>query len=131
MGCGASTPGSPKAGSPRLTSTGPKTNSYEEWQRKNAEKRLAEVMANDENRTEMETLYKALDVDGDGKLTAEEWSAGCSQQEELMKRLFGDVTQDSLKTLFESLDEDKNGSLSWEEFSNGSKKIKSKMQGAF
>ena len=79
----------------------------------------------------METLYKALDVDGDGKLTAEEWSAGCSQQEELMKRLFGDVTQDSLKTLFESLDEDKNGSLSWEEFSNGSKKIRSKMQGAF
>ena len=58
-----------------------------------------------------------------GKLTADEFSAGLTGEEELMTTHFGDVTRESMKAVFESLDEDGNGSLSWEEFSRGSVRL--------
>ena len=128
MGCASSVqkpPGNSSAASKGVTGTAYKKtyNSYDEWQRKNAEKRLAEAMASDPVRSQLQALYTRLDTDGDGKLTADEFSAGLTGEEELMTTHFGDVTQESMRAVFESLDEDGNGSLSWEEFSKGSVRL--------
>ena len=99
MGCGASTTAPPKGGEPalqtmRTDSKGNvvKHNSYEEWQKKTAAKKLAAALATEEGRNELKALYESLDGDGDGKLNAEEWSTGLAANAKIVGKYFGGVS---------------------------------------
>ena len=124
MGCGSSVPSKQKPlDKPALP--------HETWQRRQAEEKLARAMENEVSRKRMQALYTEIDVDGDGKITPEEWSAGLESHKELMAEYFGDTTQESNRATFKSLDEDGNGSLSWEEFCTGVDKLRSNLTQAF
>ena len=83
---------------------------------------MAQTIQREEGKAELHALYCSLDIDGDGKLTAEEWGQGLASDDALM-RFFGDTTAEDHKALFEQLDEDGNGSLSWDEFVAGATKL--------
>ncbi len=128
MGCGASTSGPPAAmGNPTLertqiletTRTGAdgkvvSYDSYEAWQKRNAAKKLAAALATEEGRSELKALYETLDLDGDGKLTSEEWSNGLGENERLLTKYFGGCTVEENREVFRRIDADSNGSLSWD-----------------
>ena len=96
-----------------------KHNSYEEWQKKNAAKKLAAALATEEGRNELKALYESLDGDGDGKLNAEEWSTGLAANAKIVGKYFGGVSADETAETFSKIDKDGSGELSWEEFLDG------------
>ena len=71
----------------------------------------------DDIRAELKTLYEQLDENGDGKLSAAEWSRGLANSNRLCSRYFGDSTAEEHAAMFELLDTDGNGDLTWGEVS--------------
>jgi len=126
MGCGASTasPPAPKIGVVAPVRTEKKHQSYDEWKRSEAAKRLSMAMASEDSRVALQALFKALDADGDGKLTSEEWMTGLASRSEFMKKHFGESSVEEQGEAFVQLDLDGNGSLSWEEFEEGARKLR-------
>mmetsp|Transcript_37721 Transcript_37721/g.99724 ORF Transcript_37721/g.99724 Transcript_37721/m.99724 type:complete len:143 (-) Transcript_37721:415-843(-) len=137
MGCGASTQGAPsrsQAAPPlpreqvnqtvRTDAAGKVVahDSYEDWKRKTAAKKLATALSTEAGRVELKALYTSLDIDGDGRLTADEWSSGLAANEHLIKKYFGGCTIEETAETFNRIDSDDNGSLSWEEFLDGAVK---------
>ena len=77
-------------------------------------KKLAAALATEEGRSELKALYETLDLDGDGKLTSEEWSNGLGENERLLTKYFGGCTVEENREVFRRIDADSNGSLSWD-----------------
>lgn len=92
-------------------------------QRMRTRKRLAQLMEFDDIKAELKAMYESLDVDGDGKLTAEEWSEGLASNQKLISRYFGDTTAEDHMAVFELLDTDGSGALSWDEFVTGAEQF--------
>ena len=89
-------------------------------------KRLAQVLEFTDAREELQALYVTLDANGDGKLSAEEWSHGLATSERgkaLFVKYFGDTAKEDHIDVFKMLDADGNGDLSWEEFAAGAKQF--------
>jgi len=135
MGCGASTAGKPPAGEPIIsrdqqnasvrTGADGKVvayNSYEEWQKKNAARKLRAALQTDKGREELKALYAKLDIDGDGYLTSDEWSQGLVANEDMVKKYFAGCSVADNREVFTKIDVDNSGSLTWDEFLNGAMK---------
>ena len=102
---------------PQPKARGP--SSYEEFKARNAAERLAKAM--EAASVELKNLFLSLDVDGDGKLTSDEWSQGLSANQALFTKFFGGTTIEENASVFRELDVDHSGALSWEEFEAGAK----------
>ena len=93
--------------------------------------KLIEALESEDGNAELKALYARLDVDGDGKLTSGEWSAGLAANVGLLAKFFGESTTSSDgEQLFRRIDEDGNGSLSWEEFCSGAKALQRELNRA-
>jgi len=104
-------------------------------------------MENPKARMDLESLFKKLDKDGDGKVSYKEWMRGLTQNEaetrdslasnssqssgiqgprkdeSILSKYFGGADVADVGVLFRCLDQDKNGSLSWEELEAGTKAL--------
>ena len=68
-------------------------------------------------------MFAMMDKNGDGKLSASEWSKGLTGSNRLFGRYFGDSTEEEHAAMFAMLDTDGNGDLSWDEFVAGAKRF--------
>ena len=96
---------------------------YDAWKKSNAAKKLAAALATEEGRGELHTLFNSLDVNTDGKVTAEEWASGLSKQPHLLDKYFGGVTQSENAEIFKKLDTNGDKGLDWDEFIKGAQSI--------
>uniref|UniRef100_A0A7S2I9M3 EF-hand domain-containing protein n=1 Tax=Haptolina brevifila TaxID=156173 RepID=A0A7S2I9M3_9EUKA len=83
------------------------------------ETRSAIGLADPRASEELRALFRALDTDGDGRVTRKEWGRQLSQHREAVAHAFGGKTMDELGRVFKRLDADSSGDLSWEEFEGG------------
>ena len=95
------------------------SNKFEEWKKSNAAKKLAAALATEEGRVELHTLFKTLDANADGKVTAEEWASGLSKEQFLMEKYFRGVTESENAEIFKKLDVNNDAGLDWNEFVEG------------
>ena len=85
---------------------------------------LVAALESTDGYAELKALYDRLDIDGDGELTAEEWSAGLEANQSILTKYFGDsVSSSDGGHLFRQIDTDGSGSLSWEEFCDGARAL--------
>jgi len=75
---------------------------------------LAEVLNSPESRDKLEKLYKQLDKNGDGVITADEWSKGLEANKETVKAWFDKRDSLSSSDFFEQISGGKD--LTWDQF---------------
>ena len=111
-----------------------------------AQNALAKAMTTDEGKAELRLLFDTMDADGNGSVSAQEWSSKICENKALASKFFGDVsainmddansrtkTWKVVRESFERLDMSGDGQLTWEEFefaaANKGVKTKSKTAG--
>ena len=96
--------------------------SYEDWQYKMAAKRLRAALATEEGKAELKALFMRVDIDGDGKLTPDEWSQGLAANNDVIEKYFWGCSVADNREVFTKIDTDNSGALTWEEFLDGALK---------
>lgn len=81
-----------------------------------AQKRIVDMFKSEEGKAELMALWKTLDKDGDGTVTAKEWGKGVSSNWKTMGKFFGGSTMADVGKAFKALDVDGSGDLTWDEF---------------
>jgi len=84
----------------------------------NDAKRLAASLASSDGSEELRELFLAIDTDGDGKLTQEEWAKGVASNKELVQKLLGSSrSEQELFDMFSCLAPDAQAEgVTWESF---------------
>ena len=77
---------------------------------------FADAILSVEGKSSLQTLWAALDINGDGKVSSKEWGAAISSNKQLAQKYFGGATMAEIGAAFRRIDIDGSGDLSWDEF---------------
>lgn len=77
---------------------------------------MADAATTAEGSADLKTLFDAIDLDSNGKVTSKEWGKSLSKNKDLMAKFFGGATMAEIGKAFKRIDTNSDGSLSWEEF---------------
>ena len=72
---------------------------------------------------DLKEMMKAMDKDGDGKVTGKEWGSAVKKNKDVMSKYFGGKDLKSIGKAFSRIDADGSGDLTWEEFVEGSQRV--------
>jgi len=84
---------------------------------------LASELLHQAGSEELSVLFKRLDTDGDGVVTAKEWGQAVKSNQDALARHFGGGTTHEVGKNFGRLDSDHSKDLTWDEFVAGSRRV--------
>ena len=89
-----------------------------------ASARMAQALASVEGQKEFKDLWDAIDADGNGVLTADEWAGAVKDNAETMAKYFGGKASNTkaIKKAFKKLDKEGTG-ITWDTFLESSKVV--------